>query len=207
VTLEGKVRSMRLLHPVSEDEVVAVFLRGELDSSRYGEKLSAILARDGRDLRVLRSPDLGDAETNAYRRQLLDEYRAYERRDGLFLGFPQAVEWFRAALERDEVLDILFINWKWWLELSGGTRRPRDAASRIRAGEVAGVTADEDEPLAQASATQPELIAATTPAHSPLVLVEGHFRLTAYALFPEYVPEELEILLGVSDEMGDWCQF
>ena len=91
------------------------------------------------------------------------------------------------------MLDILFINWDWWLELSGGTRRPRDAARRIRAGEVAGVTAEEHEPLARASATQPELIAATTPAHSPLVLVEGHFRLTAYALFPDYVPEELVI--------------
>jgi hypothetical protein len=207
LTLEGYVRSMRLLHPVSEDEVIAVFLRSELDSSRYGEKLRGLLARDGRELRVLRSPDPGDADTNAYRRQLLDEYRAYERREGLFLGFPQAVDWYRASLRRDEVLDILFINWDWWLELSGGSRRPRTAARRIRAGEVAGVTAEEHEPLARACATQPELIAVTTPAHSPLVLVEGHFRLTAYALFPEYLAEELEILLGVSDEMDDWCQF
>ena len=207
MTLEGYVRSMRLLHRVSEDEVIAVFLRGELDSSRYGEKLRAFLARDGRELGVLRSPDLGDAGTNAYRRQLLDEYRAYERREGLFLGFPRGVEWYRAALERDAALDILFINWEWWVELSGGTRRPREAARRICAGEVAGVTAEEHEPLARGSAHQPELIAVTTQTHSPLVLVEGHFRLTAYALFPECVPEELEILLGVSDEMGDWCQF
>jgi hypothetical protein len=159
MTLEGYVRSMRLLHPVTEDEVIAVFLRGELDSSRFGEKLRALLARDGRELGILRTPDLGDADTNAYRRQLLDEYRAYERREGLFLGFPRAAEWFRAALERDAALDILFINWDWWLELSGGTRRPRRAARRIRAGEVAGVTAEEHEPLARASATQPERIA------------------------------------------------
>jgi hypothetical protein len=48
---------------------------------------------------------------------------------------------------------------------------------------------------------QPELIVATTPAHSPLVVLEGHVRLTAYALFPELVPDEVEILLGVSGEM------
>jgi hypothetical protein len=207
MTLEGYVRSMRLLYPVSEDEVIAVFLRGELDSSRYGEKLRAFLARDGRELGVVRSPDPGDADANAYRRQLLDGYRGYERREGLFLGFPRAVEWFGAALERDEVLDILFIDWDWWLELSGGTRRPLDAAHRIWAGDVAGVTAEEHEPLARASDTQPELIAVTTPAHTPLALVEGHFRLTAYALFPEHVPEEFEILLGMSDEMPQWCQF
>src|SRR6266516_1472578 len=141
---------MRLLGSSSEDEMIAVFLRGELDSGRYGEKLRALLARDRRTEDVLRRADLGDVDANAYRRRLLEEHRAYERRDGLFGGFPQHVEWFRAALERDEVLDILYIDWDWWLELSGGTRRPRDAARRIRAGLIPGATAAGHEPLAAA---------------------------------------------------------
>jgi len=201
---------MRLLGPASEEEMIAVFLRGELDSGRYGKKLRTLLARDRRAEDVLRRPDLGDVEANAYRRRLLEEHRAYERRDGLFGGFPQQVEWFRAALERDEVLDILYIDWDWWLELSGGTRRPRDAARRIVEAEGADATAAEHEPLAAALQTTPpppELIAVTTPARTPLVLVEGHARLTAYALFPHYLPAKLEILLGVSDEMPRWCQF
>jgi len=201
---------MRLLGPASEEEMIAVFLRGELDSGRYGKKLRTLLARDRRAEDVLRRPDLGDVEANAYRRRLLEEHRAYERRDGLFGGFPQQVEWFRAALERDEVLDILYIDWDWWLELSGGTRRPRDAARRILEAEGADATAAEHEPLAAALQTTPpppELIAVTTPARTPLVLVEGHARLTAYALFPDYLPAKLEILLGVSDEMPRWCQF
>src|SRR5712691_3315891 len=201
---------MRLLHPISEDEVVAVFLRGELDSSRYGEKLQALLARDGRALDVLRRPNLADSNENSYRRQLLDEHRAYDRREGMFIGFPRQIDWFRAALSAEEVLDILFIDWDWWLELSRGSRRPRDAAQRIRDGEVPGVSAEEHEPLAAALRTgsrQPQLIAVTTSAHSPLVLVEGHYRLTAYALFPAYLPQELEILLGASDEITSWCQF
>jgi hypothetical protein len=200
---------MRLLRPIAEDEMVAVFLRGELDSSRYRETLRGFLARDRRDEGVLRRPDLDDREANRYRSGLLEEYRAYERRDGLFGGFPRQVDWFRAVLSRDEVLDVLYINWDWWLTISDGTRRPREAARRIRAGLVPGSTVEEHEPLAAAlrgSARPPELIVATTPAHSPLALVEGHFRLTAYALFPEYVPDELEILLGVSDRMAEWCQ-
>ena len=201
---------MRLLGPASEEEMIAVFLRGELDSGRYGKKLRTLLARDRRAEDVLRRPDLGDVEANAYRRRLLEEHRAYERRDGLFGGFPQQVEWFRAALEPDEVLDILYIDWDWWLELSGGTRRPRDAARRILEDEGADATAAEHEPLAAALQTTPpppELIAVTTTARTPLVLVEGHARLTAYALFPDYLPAKLEILLGVSDEMPRWCQF
>jgi hypothetical protein len=190
---------VRLLHPITEDEMIATFLRAELQSERFGERLGGVLARDGIEF---------DTADDAYRRRLLDEHRAYERREGLFLGFPREVDWFRAALTRDEVLDILFIDWSWWLELSGGTRRPREAARRIRTGELTGmtadVTADEHEPyLASAS----ELIAATTPSYERLVLVEGHVRLTAYALFPDRVPEELEIILGVSEEIPNWCQF
>jgi hypothetical protein len=171
--------------------------------------LSALLARDGREPNVLRYPDLSADDENVYRRRLLDEHRAYERREGLFLDFPREIEWFRASLDREELLDILYINWDWWLRISAGSRRPRDAARRIRAGEVAGVTAEEHEPVAAAlrSGAQPELIAVTTPAQSPLVLVEGHVRLTAYALFPEDVPQEMEIFLGISDAASAWCQF
>jgi hypothetical protein len=200
---------MRVLRAISEDEMVAVFLRAELDSSRYGEKLRGFLARDGRDEGVLRRPDLGDPEANRYRSGLLEEYRAYERRDGLFGGFPREVDWFRAVVSRDEALDLLYINWDWWLTISNGTRRPREAARRIRAGLVPGCTVEEHEPLAAAlrgNPPPPELIVATTTKHSPLVVVEGHVRLTAYALFPDYVPDELEVLLGVSHEMAEWCQ-
>ena len=112
----------------------------------------------------------------------------------------------RASLNPEEVLAIRYINWDWWLEASGGARRAGDAALRIRAGELEGVTVEEHEAFADA-ATQAELIAATTPSLEPLVLVEGHARLTAYALFPERLPAELEILLGISEEMAGWCQF
>lgn len=182
------------MREISEDEMIAVFLRGEIDSDRWGPKLRELLARDGRT----------EADDSEYRRQLLDEHRAYVRREGLFHGFPEHVDWYRAVLDRDEVLDVLYINWDWWLTLSGGTRSPRDAARRIRAGEVAGVD------VAAAgfeSDAPPELIVVTTPDRSRLVVLEGHGRLTAYALFPERIPAELEILLGVSAEMAGWSEF
>jgi hypothetical protein len=197
---------MRLLRRVSEDEVVAAFLRAELDSGRYGATLRALLARDGRPEDVLRRPDLDSGMDNDYRRAVLDEHRAFERREGLFFGFPRRVEWQRAALAPDEVLAIRYINWEWWLDASGGSRRATEAARRIRAGELAGVTVDEHESFADAAA-QPELIAAATPELDPLVLVEGHARLTAYALFPERLPPELELFVGISPEMPAWCQF
>jgi hypothetical protein len=188
---------MKLREQITEDEMIVTFVRGELDSGRYGDLLRGMLARDGRTV-----DDLGDAD---YARRLLEEYRAYERREGLFGGFPRDVEWFRAELSRDELLDVLYISWDWWLRLSGGTRSARFAARRIRAGEIPGSTVEEHE--AYARQPQPPLIVVTTPAHSPLVVLEGHVRLTAYALFPELVPERIGVLLGVSAEMTRWSNF
>ena len=126
--------------------------------------------------------------------------RAWLERDGLFFGFPDDVVWERVALTRDEVLGVLYINWDWWLTVSNGTRLATVAA------EVQG--RDEgDRAIAMAAATNPELIVVSDRERSKLVLLEGHVRLTAYAAFPEYLPDELEAYLGVSPRIGEWSEW
>jgi len=83
-------------------------------------------------------------------------------------------------------------------------------AGRIRRGLVPGADAESHEPVAAALRSPhppPELIAVAPPERSPLVLVEGHVRLIAYALFPEYLPAELELFLGIADDARDWSEF
>lgn len=172
--------------------MIDVFVRAELASGRFGEKLRGILEREG-----LAVDDPGAI------RLLFDEHRMYGIRYGLFEGFPQDVAWWRAEVTRDELLDVLFIKWDWWLTISGGTRSARETARRIRAGEVPGSDVEEHEPFV--ARPQPPLIVVSTPDRSKLVLLEGHVRLTAYAVFPDRVGENLEILLGVSDEMPRWA--
>jgi hypothetical protein len=206
----GEDRAMRILRRASEDEVLASFLRGELDSPRWGDRLVELLREDDAADSVLRTPNLGDADECAYRARLLDRHRAWLRREGLFDGFPERVEWSRTALAPDEVLAIRYINWDWWVRITNGTRRPVDAAARIRRGEVAGITAEEHEPIAaRLHATEPpaELIAVAPPDRSQLVVVEGHVRLTAYALYPQYLPLELELFLGTAEDMNRWTEF
>jgi hypothetical protein len=55
---------MWILRPATEDEVVAVFLRGELGSWRYGALLRQLLERDGEYVEVLARPDLADRAAN-----------------------------------------------------------------------------------------------------------------------------------------------
>jgi hypothetical protein len=197
---------MRIVRTASEAEVVAAFLRGELDSPRWRDGLLALLREDGVDSSVVTKPRVDDEWEAGYRERLLDRHRAWLRREGLFNGFPAQVDWSRVALSPDEVLAIDYINWDWWLELTRGTRRPVDAAVRIRRGEIAGVTVAEHEPIG-ARPGSPELIAVAPPDRSRLVLVEGHVRLTAYALFPERLPEELELFLGTAEDVERWTEF
>jgi hypothetical protein len=131
-------------------------------------------------------------------RAILAAYRSWPDQ-GLFGGFPGDVSWSRARLTRDELLDILYINWDWWLTVTNGSRRPLDAAS------IQGRDAG-DEAIARAARTNPPLIAVRAPA-SYLVLLEGHVRLTAYAAFREHVPDELEIYLGESPRMDRWSLY
>jgi hypothetical protein len=172
---------MRILGSVSEDEVLQCFVRAERDSERYGETVRKLERRAGDNPRAV-----------------LSAYRSWPDQ-GLFYGFPPDVSWFRARFTKDEILDILYINWDWWLRLTNGTRRPRDAGLNQEPD-------PEDEVIARAASTNPELIAVRVPG-SYLVLLEGHVRLTAYATFPEHLPDELELYLGESPRMAEWCQY
>jgi hypothetical protein len=53
-------------------------------------------------------------------------------------------------------------------------------------------------------ATFHELIAVKAGEGAPLVALEGHVRLTAYALRPERIPDPLTVVLGTSPNMPRW---
>lgn len=170
---------VRLVRAIDESEVAETFVRAELESPRFRDELLA-----GR--------------------------RGW-RIGGLFDGLPEDIEWFRAALTPDEVLSIRYIDWDWWLAVSGGTRLATEAVRRIRAGLVTGCDGEgvrEREIARRLRSVDPpaELIAVATP-DGPLVLVEGHVRLTSYAFHPEHLPARLEILLGLSARMGEWSEY
>jgi hypothetical protein len=131
-----EVLGMRLLRPSSEAEMVALFLRTELPSDRWGEGLRALLERAGLPERVISAPDLGDEAENQARPRLrlLTEQRGYGTRTELFDGFPDDVRWQWMAITPAELASVRYIEYDYWIELSGGTRLAVDAAARIRAG-------------------------------------------------------------------------
>ena len=113
---------MRVLGVSSEDEMVACFLRGELTSQRFGGDIRTHLAACGQAEQLLTRPDLSDAKANAARRALLAATRGYGENRGLFGDFPAHVTWIRAVLSADEAAKVRYMNYSYWIELSGGSR-------------------------------------------------------------------------------------
>jgi hypothetical protein len=199
---------MRVVGPSSEDEMVAVFLRGELSSSRFGPHIRRALLEVEVQERVIADPRVDDEAENDARRRVLDHTRAYSRKEGLFGGFPGDVTWQRVALTAEDLAKVRYIDYDYWIELSGGSRLALDGARNARAGAAPfGVSSDGFVELAEelaAGARFPELILVTASPAEPVVVLEGHARLTAYLMRPDAVPDEFEALLGTSPAMAGW---
>jgi len=105
--------------------------------------------------------------------------------------------WWRAELEPTEVLAIRYIAWDYWLELTGGTRLPRDGALRWLA------AGDEDR---YRPGGEPLIVIRAGPADH-LCVVEGHVRLTALAMDPAAIPQRLDVFLGEGDAVSGWTSY
>jgi hypothetical protein len=168
---------MRLLRAITEDETVSVFLKTEINSVRFEQQILALLQRDGKDRNVVDTPDLSNTQENTYRMRLLGDFRGHRRSEGLFIGFPDRVEWHRAVLTPDELMRVRYIDYSYWNELSSGTRLPTVAAQIVRAGKVIyGQRTEGYLELAKqlcGGAQFPELILTAVSPFAPLVVMEG----------------------------------
>lgn len=180
---------MRLVERVDEAVVVASFLRGEVTSRRFRAEVRAAVG----DERLVTEADVDDFAANERRRRALVAYR------GEYLGdlFERVSTWWRAELAPREVLEIRYIAWDYWLELTGGTRLPRDGAARWRA-----EGSDDRYELGG----EPLIVIRAGPADH-LCVVEGHVRLTVLAMNPESMPQRLGVLLGEGEAVRGWTSY
>ncbi len=193
--------------------MIATFLRQEFDSVRFGPSVRAILEQERIPMSVVSAPDVVDSLGNSQRKRILGLHRGYGSAEDLYLsGFPTAdVRWDWCVLTPAEVSSIKYIDWDYWLALTEGSRCPADGARRILAG-VRIYDVPNDNVVASAAALRsgiqfPPLILISAGEDAPLVVLEGHARLTAYALAPDCVPPEVTVLIGTSPAIADWDHY
>jgi len=180
---------VRRLGSVDAAEVIAEFLRGEIESPRFRDALLESLAEHDTDESLIRQAQLDDEQENALRARVLERFR------GDYLGsWLHELAWFRAELEPDEVLAVRYIAWDSWLEITGGSRLPADGAAYLRRrGEGA-----------RYGEGSPPLIVVRADPSSHLVVLEGHVRLTALAMNPEAIPRPLAVIVGEGEAVRPW---
>ena len=198
---------VRVLHEVSEDEMILAFVRAEASSPTFRD---AALRGLGGDEGPVERGRLDVPADNEARREALSRYRGYGQDALLFPGFPTAdVEWFRVALTREDIAGLLYARWESWIELSAGSRLVRDGAANV------GKVHPADDPSAGIAATEQairdgkpldELIVVAERLHSQHVLVEGHKRATAYARALSD-DAEVEAIAGYSPRITLWQLF
>jgi hypothetical protein len=196
---------MRTVQRISEDEMVSAFLRGEIGSPRYGQVILDLLGRDALDRTLVDDRYLKDPLANFARRKILAEYRGFGRDADVFAGFPNDVRWYRALVAREVLTEVRYIDYDYWNELSGGSRLVVDAVERIKQGvEIFGVSNAGIwyvASLIAAGESLPTPILVGKDEQSPLTILDGHTRLTAYLVAPEYLPDELPVIVGFSPTM------
>lgn len=203
---------MNGLRRVTQPEVILAFLRGEINSPRFGKEASQAIMNAG-GFQLIQSPDLESEEQNQAREQALSEYRGW-RNSELFIQFPGEVEWYHGVLAPDVLERVRFIDYSYWNELSGGSRQARDVRRTIEAGALPEWMSNlgtewcfEFADQLATSKVVDDLIVMGTPDLADLVLLEGHARLTA--IFVGELERRITVnaYMGLSKELSKWDCF
>jgi hypothetical protein len=209
---------MRVLRQSHEAEMIAEFLQQEYASvDRYRALIEDALQAEGVGPALITEADISDDDENAFRRRLFGRYRGYGTgRPSYLTDFPDTgVQWQWVALSASELLDSRFIRYPFWSDLSQGTRSPRVAADRIvndptTMEHLEDGIRDRFLSLAQHirdGQQMPPLILVSADEGATRVVLEGHTRLTAYALAADAIPDEVEALLGLSSDITNWDEY
>ncbi len=179
---------MKILRKSSEEEMLLEFLRAEYGSERFSGQIKTAMTGLGYDEKIILSPDIHNASENLQRKKLMGEFRGYGLNRELFKNFPAVTGYDLCSFTGEDLTKIRYINYSYWNELSDNTRSPITAAKNVRSGKL--VFGESTEGFIHASeylkgGGKFPVMYFLTDDFERFVIVEGHLRMTAYALAPE----------------------
>ena len=191
-----------------EEEMVGLFLRSEISSVRWRPRLLEILHELNCPVSLLEEPDVTRKEHNELRVRALARFRGYGQNRDLFENYPASIAWHWVLLDREELGRTKYVDYSYWNLLTRGSRRPMDAVQTIRNGTaIYGVSnqgfLEGAEAVRQGVIFVEPILVAPDPG-GDLVILEGHARITAYALAGEDAPQQIRVLLGLAPGFSAW---
>jgi O-antigen/teichoic acid export membrane protein len=197
----GSVRPLRLIRRISEDEVIAEFLKGDFHApafKQYQASLSEVVSR----------PDLDNAEENAKRRALL-----FIRHLALWKEIPTETEWYEVEIKQSDVSQIRVFPRAQWRKLARGNFSITKVAEGMRTRQHLVDTpflskiSDIGDQLRLEDPGLSAVILIGLSDSEPLTVLDGNHRLAAAMLASPNRLEKLRFLCGLSPHMSECCWY
>ena len=192
---------VRLVRQVSEDEVIAEFLKSDFETPAFRAYHDSLHG-------VVHNPNLGDAGENAKRRALL-----FLRHLALWREIPTGTEWFEIEIDEADLGQIRVFPRAQWRKLARGdfsitevvlgmrTRRHRvDARFELKIAAIG-------DQLLQKVPGFSAVILIGLDASKPLTALDGNHRLVAAMLASPSSVRKLRLLCGLSPRMTECCWY
>ena len=199
---------MKILRQSSEDEMISEYLKAEYSSSRFSENIQEAMQKLSISENIILSPDLQNISENMQRRELLGVFRGYGLNQSMFERFPNVTDWFLCSFSKEDLGKIRYIDYSYWNELSEGTKLPINAVRTIHEG--ISVYGQSNEGFINAASYIRNggvfnKMFFLTGDFENYVIVEGHMRMTAYAIEPDFF-SNIEVIVGkcASNELEKW---
>ena len=178
---------MKIIRESSEAEMLLEYLKSEINSKRFSERLEKTLAELNISKDIILNANLENKYENEQRKLIMEKFRGYPTED-IFERFPKELKWFYVEFEVGDIDKIFYLNWEYWNEISNGTSKPTEASKNIYNGvEIFNVSNQPYfkglEYLENNNKFNP--IVAITCNGEKFVLIEGHSRMTVYGMKPE----------------------
>lgn len=194
---------MKKVRHSNENEMVYEFLKMEISSGRYSEKILNILQDMQIGKNIVVDGNISDEQENALRTEIMGRFRGYKKNSELFENFPVNIDWYWTVFDNADISKIIYINYSYWNEISNYTGSPVEAAKTILSGRtIYDVPNDgffEALKFIEDGNIFPPIIMLTDKSESRYIILEGHCRMTAYGLKPELF-SNVSVLLGYCED-------
>jgi O-antigen/teichoic acid export membrane protein len=194
-------RPLRLLRRVTEDEVIAAFVKSEFERPVFREYHNRL--HD-----IVNNPNLDDADENAKRKALL-----FIRHFALWKELPADTEWYEAEVKQSDLDKIRVFPRAQWRNFAPKTFSIIEVAERMSgrqeadAGPFRSKIAMIGNRLLQPDDDLGSVLLIGVNENEPLTILDGNHRLVASMLTSPNRTDRLRFLCGFSPRMTECCWY
>lgn len=201
--VKEKTAAILKRRPLSEDEVIAEFLRNEFyhpKFHRYWHRLENIVL----------AHDLRDTEQNDLRRALL-----FRRRGRMWRELPDDTQWWEVELEPADLARVYVLPRSHWRKIAKGNFALGEVAENVRVCAPLGMNVTFQAKihslsthLLQHEGLATAILLIGIDERSPLTIIEGNHRMVAAMLLSaDTVCQRFRFLCGLSPRMAECCWY